>query len=101
MGICRFTSISRCFLDPPFSWFDGSAQGKFCRSADILTVLSNANLSKFLKQWPSKVFKGKKMAGRMGGNNVTVQNLKVCMRQLFLVMAYILKHVNAFWYYRL
>ncbi|KAI7879662.1 translation protein [Lichtheimia hyalospora FSU 10163] len=29
------------------------------------------------RKWPSKVFKGKKMAGRMGGNSVTVQNLKV------------------------
>ena len=26
---------------------------------------------------PSKVFKGKKMAGRMGGKQVTVQNLEV------------------------
>ncbi|ORE11277.1 translation protein [Rhizopus microsporus var. microsporus] len=29
------------------------------------------------RKWPSKVFKGKKMAGRLGGENVTVQNLKV------------------------
>jgi large subunit ribosomal protein L3 len=29
------------------------------------------------RQDPGKVFKGKKMAGRMGGNNVTVHNLKV------------------------
>ncbi|EIE87491.1 hypothetical protein G6F46_004745 [Rhizopus delemar] len=29
------------------------------------------------RKWPSKVFKGKKMAGRLGGQNVTVQNLKV------------------------
>ncbi|KAI7863416.1 translation protein [Spinellus fusiger] len=29
------------------------------------------------RKWPSKVFKGKKMAGRLGGNSVTVQNLQV------------------------
>ncbi|KAI9265917.1 translation protein [Sporodiniella umbellata] len=29
------------------------------------------------RKWPSKVFKGKKMAGRLGGENVTVQSLKV------------------------
>ncbi|ORY98141.1 translation protein [Syncephalastrum racemosum] len=29
------------------------------------------------RKWPSKVFKGKKMAGRMGGESVTVQSLKV------------------------
>ncbi|CAO3681752.1 unnamed protein product [Rhizopus stolonifer] len=29
------------------------------------------------RKWPSKVFKGKKMAGRLGGQNVTVQSLKV------------------------
>ena len=27
--------------------------------------------------WPSRVFKGMRMAGRDGGNNVTIQNLKV------------------------
>lgn len=27
--------------------------------------------------WPSRVFKGSRMAGRMGGENVTVQNLKL------------------------
>ena len=27
--------------------------------------------------WPSRVFKGMRMAGRMGGENVTVQNLRV------------------------
>ncbi|KAL0084085.1 translation protein [Phycomyces blakesleeanus] len=29
------------------------------------------------RKWPSKVFKGKKMAGRLGGTSVTVQSLKV------------------------
>ncbi|CAO3636617.1 unnamed protein product [Cunninghamella blakesleeana] len=29
------------------------------------------------RKWPSKVFKGKKMAGRLGGESVTVQNLQV------------------------
>ncbi|KAI8387038.1 translation protein [Blakeslea trispora] len=29
------------------------------------------------RKWPSKVFKGKKMAGRLGGESATVQNLKV------------------------
>ena len=27
--------------------------------------------------WPSRVFKGKRMAGRMGGDNVKIQNLRV------------------------
>jgi large subunit ribosomal protein L3 len=27
--------------------------------------------------WPSRVFKGKKMAGRMGGDKVKIQNLRV------------------------
>lgn len=30
-----------------------------------------------MRQDPGRVFKGKKMAGRMGGNDATVQNLKV------------------------
>jgi large subunit ribosomal protein L3 len=30
-----------------------------------------------MRQDPGKVFKGKKMAGRLGGERVTVQNLKV------------------------
>ena len=29
------------------------------------------------RQDPGRVFKGKKMAGRMGGENITVQNLKI------------------------
>ncbi|KAI9488535.1 translation protein [Zychaea mexicana] len=29
------------------------------------------------RKWPSRVFKGKKMAGRMGGKSVTKQNLKI------------------------
>ena len=29
------------------------------------------------RQTPGRVFKGKKMAGRMGGKNVTVQNLEI------------------------
>ena len=29
------------------------------------------------ESWPSRVFKGKRMAGRMGGERVKVQNLQV------------------------
>ena len=30
-----------------------------------------------MREWPSRVLKGKKMAGQMGNETVTVQNLKV------------------------
>jgi large subunit ribosomal protein L3 len=36
-----------------------------------------ANGSTGMAAWPSRVIKGTKMAGRMGGTNVTVQNLRV------------------------
>ncbi len=36
-----------------------------------------ANGSTGMAAWPSRVIKGTKMAGRMGGEKVTVQNLKV------------------------
>jgi len=31
-----------------------------------------------MREWPGRVLKGKKMAGQMGNETVTVQNLKVC-----------------------
>ncbi|KAH8555499.1 translation protein [Umbelopsis sp. PMI_123] len=41
------------------------------------------------RKWPSKVFKGKKMAGRMGGKSVTVQSLKVLKIDTELNLIYV------------
>ena len=50
--------------------------------------------------YPARVFKGMRMAGRMGGNNVKVQNLKVLKvvpeKNLLVVKGAIPGHKNAF-----
>lgn len=50
--------------------------------------------------WPSRVFKGMRMAGRMGGNNVTVQNLKVVKilpeKNLLIIKGAVPGHRNAY-----
>uniref|UniRef100_UPI00404B54D6 50S ribosomal protein L3 n=1 Tax=Flavobacterium sp. TaxID=239 RepID=UPI00404B54D6 len=50
--------------------------------------------------YPSRVFKGMRMAGRMGGDNVTVQNLRVLKvvaeKNLLLVKGAIPGHKNSY-----
>jgi large subunit ribosomal protein L3 len=50
--------------------------------------------------YPSRVFKGMRMAGRMGGDNVKVQNLKVLKviadKNLILVKGAVPGHTNAY-----
>lgn len=50
--------------------------------------------------YPARVFKGMRMAGRMGGNNVKVQNLKVLKvvpeKNLLVVKGAVPGHKNAF-----
>jgi len=50
--------------------------------------------------YPSRVFKGMRMAGRMGGDNVKVQNLKVLKviadKNLILVKGCVPGHTNAY-----
>ncbi|KAI8081473.1 translation protein [Halteromyces radiatus] len=48
------------------------------------------------RKWPSKVFKGKKMAGRLGGESVTVQNLEVIKVDTELDLLYIKGSVPGF-----
>ncbi|KAI9473639.1 MAG: translation protein [Benjaminiella poitrasii] len=48
------------------------------------------------RKWPSKVFKGKKMAGRLGGENVTVQSLKVVKVDPELNLIYVKGSVPGF-----
>ena len=47
-------------------------------------------------QWPSKVFKGKKMAGRLGGESATVQNLQVVKIDPELNVVYVKGSVPGF-----
>ena len=50
--------------------------------------------------YPARVFKGMKMAGRMGGERVTVQNLKVLKvvpeKNLLVVKGAVPGHKNAY-----
>lgn len=50
--------------------------------------------------WPSRVFKGMRMAGRMGGVNVTVQNLRVLKvvadKNLLVVKGAVPGHKNSY-----
>jgi len=50
--------------------------------------------------YPARVFKGMKMAGRMGGDRVTVQNLKVLKvvaeKNLIVVKGAVPGHKNAY-----
>ena len=50
--------------------------------------------------YPARVFKGMRMAGRMGGNKVTVQNLRVLKvvpeKNLLVVKGAIPGHKNAY-----
>lgn len=50
--------------------------------------------------WPSRVFKGMRMAGRMGGNKVTIQNLRVLKvvpeKNLLVVKGAVPGHKNAY-----
>ncbi|GAN02391.1 50S ribosomal protein L3-2, chloroplastic-like [Mucor ambiguus] len=48
------------------------------------------------RKWPSKVFKGKKMAGRLGGESVTVQSLKVIKVDPELNLVYVKGSVPGF-----
>ncbi|KAI8980495.1 translation protein [Pilobolus umbonatus] len=48
------------------------------------------------RKWPSKVFKGKKMAGRLGGEYVTVQNLKIVKVDPLLNLVYVKGAVPGF-----
>ncbi|KAI8371366.1 translation protein [Radiomyces spectabilis] len=48
------------------------------------------------RKWPSKVFKGKKMAGRLGGESVTTQNLKVVKVDPSLNLVYVKGSVPGF-----
>ena len=50
--------------------------------------------------YPSRVFKGMRMAGRMGTDNVTIQNLKVLKvvadKNLLLVKGCVPGHINSY-----
>ncbi|PKP13674.1 MAG: 50S ribosomal protein L3, partial [Bacteroidetes bacterium HGW-Bacteroidetes-3] len=50
--------------------------------------------------YPARVFKGMRMAGRMGGNKVTVQNLRVLKvvpeKNLLVVKGCVPGHKNAY-----
>ena len=50
--------------------------------------------------WPSRVFKGMRMAGRMGGDNVTVQNLRVLKvvgeKNLLVIKGCVPGHKNSY-----
>ncbi|KAI8074701.1 translation protein [Gongronella butleri] len=48
------------------------------------------------RKWPSRVFKGKKMAGRLGGENVTVQSLEVVKVDSALDLVYVKGSVPGF-----
>ncbi|ORX57480.1 translation protein [Hesseltinella vesiculosa] len=48
------------------------------------------------RKWPSKVFKGKKMAGRLGGENITVQSLQVVKVDPELDLVYVKGSVPGF-----
>ncbi len=52
-----------------YSGVGGQTHGQHNRNRSIGSLGASS--------WPSRVFKGKKMAGRMGGERVKIQNLKV------------------------